>query len=59
MKETHTNIQGWLNKIWYEDNQWNLGADLRVVAVLTGLQGDNTELCCFLCEWDSRAWDWP
>ena len=30
-------------------------ADLKVVALLTGLQTDFTKCCCFLCEWDSRV----
>jgi hypothetical protein len=58
MKETCTNIQGLLKKLCYKDHQWNLGADRRVVAVLTGLQGGNMKICCFQCEWDSRAWNW-
>jgi len=39
MKEIYANIQGLLNKIYYEDHQWNIYADLKVVAMLTRLQG--------------------
>jgi len=28
--------------------------DLKVVAILTGLQLGYTKYCCFLCEWDIR-----
>jgi len=52
MKETCANIQGLLKKN-YEDHQWNICAELKVVALLIGLQGGCTKLCCFLCEWDS------
>jgi len=34
-----------------------LSADLKVVALLTGLQWGCTESCCFLCEWDSWTSD--
>ena len=37
IEETYASIQGLLNKICYEEHQWNLGADLRVMAVLTEL----------------------
>jgi len=57
MKEIYANIQGLLNKICFEDDQWNIHADLKVVAMLTQLQGGHTKLFCFLCEWDSRATD--
>jgi len=56
MKEIYANIQGLLNKICYEDHQWNIYADLKVVAMLTRLQG-HTKIFCFLCEWDRRARD--
>ena len=32
-------------------------ADLKVLAVLTGLQGGYTKFCCFLCDWDCQARD--
>ena len=46
-----------LQKIKYSQYMWNICADLKVVAMLTGLQGGYTKFCCFLCEWDSRARD--
>ena len=57
MKETYNNIRNLLEKIDYESHQWNICADLKVVAMVTGLQGGYTKYCCFLCEWDSRAKD--
>lgn len=44
-----------LQKINYEKYNWHICADLKVIAILMGLQGGYTKYCCFLCEWDSRA----
>jgi hypothetical protein len=41
----------------YEKHQRNVCADMKVVALLTGLQGGCTKLSCFLCERYSRARD--
>ena len=49
MKETD-NIQGLLEKICFEDYQWNVRADLKVVASLNGLQRCYTKCCCFQCK---------
>jgi hypothetical protein len=49
MTETYTIIQCLLQNICYEDHQWNIYADLKVVALLTGLQGGDTKCCCFQC----------
>ncbi|GBM22451.1 hypothetical protein AVEN_221514-1 [Araneus ventricosus] len=57
MKETNENISRILDKICYHEYNWKLCADLKVVALLTGLQTGYTKYCCFLCEWDSRARD--
>lgn len=57
MKETYENISRILDKISYHDYNWKLCADLKVVALLMGLQSGYTKYCCFLCEWDSRARD--
>lgn len=55
MKETYENMRILLQSIKYEEHKWNICADLKVVALLTGLQSGYTKYCCFLCEWDSRA----
>lgn len=66
MKETYENLKTLLEKIKYNQYGWSICADLKVVAILTGLQGGYTKFCCFLCEWDSRkktdhyiVWEWP
>jgi len=43
-----------LGKIKYDEFKWKLYDDLKVVALLLGMQLRYTKSCCFLCEWDSR-----
>jgi len=38
----------------YDAFKCNLCGDLKVVALLLGMQLRYTKYCCFLCEWDSR-----
>ncbi|GBN16426.1 hypothetical protein AVEN_126509-1 [Araneus ventricosus] len=57
MKEMYENISRILDKIGYHDYNWKLCTDLKVVALLMGLQTGYTKYCCFLCEWGSRARD--
>lgn len=66
LKETYDTMQFILNLIKYRDSSWKVCADLKVIALLLGLQGGFTKYCCFLCMWDSRATekhylvkDWP
>lgn len=66
VKETYENIQNLLQCIDYSMYNWHICSDLKVVALLLGLQLGYTKNCCFLCEWDSRARsqhfkvrDWP
>jgi len=54
MKETYDNMK-LLNCINYKKYQWKLYGDLKVVAVLLGLQHGYRKVCCCLSEWDSRA----
>lgn len=66
LKETYDVMKLMLEKLNYKEHKWPICADLKVVALLTGLQSGYTKYCCFLCEWDSRARslhfikkDWP
>ncbi|GBN73137.1 hypothetical protein AVEN_9662-1 [Araneus ventricosus] len=43
-----------LSSIEYSKHSWHICADLKVIAVLVGLQGGYTKFCCFMCQWDSR-----
>lgn len=54
MKESYENVKLLLKKINYEDHQWQICGDLKVIAIILGMQLGYTKYCCFLCEWDSR-----
>lgn len=55
LKETYDNMKLVLVKIKYEEHQWQICEDVKVVALILGLQLGYTKFCCFLCEWDSGA----
>lgn len=54
MKETYESMKLVLDMIQYEKHLWHVCGDLKVIALLLGLQLGYTKFCCFLCEWDSR-----
>lgn len=54
-KENYETLEAVLKCIQYEKYEWKICADLKVVAILSGLQGGYTRFCCFLCLWNSRA----
>jgi len=65
MNETYKNLKILLEKIQYEKYCWTICCDLKVIALLMGLQLGYTKFCCLLCEWDSRdkknhyiKWEW-
>jgi hypothetical protein len=43
-----------LEKIHCEKYTWNICGNLKVIALLLGLQLGYTKYFCFLCEWNSR-----
>lgn len=53
-EETYEALGKILNDIKYEEHNWKLCCDLKVVAILCGLQKGNIKYPCFLCNWDSR-----
>ena len=57
MKETHDSMDSLLTALNYKDHKWLICGDLKVVALVLGLQGGYTKYPCFLCLWDSRADD--
>ena len=54
MKETYETLKILLEKIQYDKYCWTICCDLKVTALLMGLQLGCNKFCCFLCEWDSR-----
>ena len=66
MKESYESMKLLLNTINYNKYKWHICGDLKVIALLLGLQLGYTKFSCFLCEWDSRdrqnhyiKKDWP
>ena len=43
-----------MEAINYDKFKWQICGDLKVIALLLGLQQGFTKYCCFICEWDSR-----
>ncbi|GBO06384.1 hypothetical protein AVEN_126428-1 [Araneus ventricosus] len=56
MKETYETLKHMLSSIEYSKHSWHIRADLKVIAVLVGLQAGYIKFffSCFLCQWDSR-----
>jgi hypothetical protein len=54
MKETYESMAAILKVINYSEHAWNICGDLKVVALLLGMQMGYTKYMCFLCLWDSR-----
>jgi len=54
IKESDERMKQLLQYIKYDTYKWNICADLKVIALLLGLQLGYTKFPCFLCEWDSR-----
>ena len=54
MKETYKNLKILLEKIQYDKYYRTICCDLKVIALLVGLQLGYTKFCCFLCEWNSK-----
>jgi hypothetical protein len=46
VKEMYEERQVCCKKICYEEHRWNICADLKVIGMLTGLQGRYAKLCC-------------
>lgn len=55
LKETYSDVKRFLEGMLYWDHRWKLCCDLKMVAILLGLQLGYTKFCCIYCLWDSRA----
>jgi len=65
-KGSYENMKILMEAINYDKFKWKICGDLKVIALLLGLQQGLKKYCCFICEWDSRARslhysrkDWP
>ena len=55
LKESHETMKLLLKCLKFEEHQWKICGDLKVVGLILGLQGGYTKYPCFMCLWDSRA----
>ena len=55
LKEKYDAIEFVLRQIKYEQHQWPICVDLKMVSILLGQQLGYTKFPCYLCKWDSRA----
>lgn len=53
-KETYLSLKKIIDLVEYDDHQWKICADLKVVALLRGMQTGYTKNMCFMCLWDTR-----
>jgi len=54
-KENYETMVNLLERINYKSYVWKICSDLKIVAMLCGMQGGYTKNCSFLCLWNSRA----
>lgn len=54
VKETYKKMKLILKSVKYKDHMRRICCDLKVVAILCGMQLGYTKFMCFLCKWDSR-----
>src|SRR6201995_1809026 len=57
LEEDYENVKLLLEKINYNNYNWDVCSDFKTLGFLLGLQGGFTKYSCFLCLWDSRAVD--
>ena len=55
MSESYENVQQLLNRILYDQFNWYICGDFKMLKFLLGSQDGYTKSSCFLCLWDSRA----
>ena len=55
-----------LPNVKYEEYQWLVCGDFKVIGILLGQQTGYTKMPCFMCEWNSRTYgenwsrrEWP
>ena len=58
-KKSYENMKILMEAINYDKFKWQISGDLKVIALLLGLQQGFTKYCFFICEWDSRSRSLP
>ena len=55
LKECYLDMKHLLKVLHCDLHQWKLCGDLKMIAILLGLQGGYPKFLLFFCLWDSRA----
>lgn len=55
LKETYDNLVNLLTNIKYNEHNWVICGDLKIISMILGQQSGYTKYPCFLCQWDSRC----
>lgn len=55
LKETYASMRLIFDKVKYNEHNWDVSGDLKVVALIMGLQLGRTKNSCFICTWISTA----
>ena len=55
LKESYENVKILLTSVKYDEHKWMICGDLKIIAIILGLQSGYSKFPCFLCLWDSRA----
>ena len=54
LKETYENVKTELNVLKYDQYNWEVNGDFKMMAFLMIMQGGFKKYPCYLCLWDSR-----
>ena len=52
LKEVYENVKHLLHMVKYEEHDWQVTGDFKMIGFLKGLEGGFTRHPCFLCYWD-------
>ena len=55
LKETYKNVKTVLNVLKYDQYNWEVIGDFKIITFLMGMQGGFTKYPCYLCPWYSRG----
>ena len=54
LKETYENVKTVMNVLKYDQYNWKVIGNFKIIASLMGMQGGFTKYPCYRCFWDSR-----
>ncbi len=55
--ESYETVQKTLELLEYDNHQWQVQGDFKMLNILSGMKSGASKYPCVLCNWDSRAYD--